>query len=1026
MDEAQALEAFTNVVGLLTERPYDFSLHLQHIRMAESIPGMEAEAQAALETFNTFYAAGDEAWIPLIEAKEKELDLKSAADVRQLLELYERAEADYLSIPILKRHLEFVMERHAAYTEGEAKPEELEELFSTEWTRLTMTDIVNKGVGHLAQSHVLWDQLRDWELGILEAASPSEKPALAEQVQMLLLDRLRQPHSNSDATFQVYSTFTTNYKPSDQYEALMVAASKMKSHAVRGFEHREPFENELVNSGNSLESYSRYTGHERRAKNVDLLLMSAVHERAIAEAAKRHFNEEPNAETALRSFWTGYLDALRLSDVDEAVQLNVVRRAVRSVPGSGEVWARYIRLLERIDTESVDVGEETIQVIYAKAFDMKLLQNDPEQIIPVTLARAGYEKRRIEAETSDDETLPTLIGVLENGIEMVRAASSAGDPRLRLERYLSEVYRIAEVVESAVSVWQLAAKHYKSSYLVWTLYTEALIKAEQYDEARKTYSDICMKNIDWPEAIWEAWLGFEHLHGTTEQVEACMDKIEKAQYQVNIRRAKEAEKAAMQQMQMAAEQAAASILVSEVPVPDVGNEDAMEVDTTTAGERGTKRHAEDDLSLDGQKRVRKDKPLPLQRDRENSTVFVSDLADGVEDKDLIDLFKDCGKIREVKITHLPNSNVATVEFFDRDSVPAALTKDKKRIQGNEISVHLAWQSTLYITNFPETADDGYIRNLFGKYGTIFDVRWPSKKFKNTRRFCYLQYTSPDAAQRSLELHQRELEPGLQLNVFISNPERKKERTDQDANDREIYVTGLNKSTTKTDLENLFRQYGSVKEVRLATEENGVSKGYAFVEFEDVKDAHAALEANNQELRNRRIAVTFADSRAKARNAKFNKDTGLGRKAEMKSRTLRIRNLPPGTQEGLLQQVIEKVAEVKRLEVFTDLNEAVVEFTGAAEAGKLLLRTEPFVFNGNELKFSEEAMSNHSTRTGVTAGFVPRVAVSRPKAGLGQKRKPVAPIFQGAQATGSQTQSSKTTASSGGKGQDDFRKMLGGK
>lgn len=29
-----------------------------------------------------------------------------------------------------------------------------------------------------------------------------------------------------------------------------------------------------------------------------------------------------------------------------------------------------------------------------------------------------------------------------------------------------------------------------------------------------------------------------------------------------------------------------------------------------------------------------------------------------------------------------------------------------------------------------------------QYGTIFDVRWPSKKFKATRRFCYVQFTSP--------------------------------------------------------------------------------------------------------------------------------------------------------------------------------------------------------------------------------------------------------------------------------------------
>ena len=43
---------------------------------------------------------------------------------------------------------------------------------------------------------------------------------------------------------------------------------------------------------------------------------------------------------------------------------------------------------------------------------------------------------------------------------------------------------------------------------------------------------------------------------------------------------------------------------------------------------------------------------------------------------------------------------------------------------------------------------------------------------------------------------------LTLNVFISNPERKKERTD--ANDREVYVAGLSKFVTKDDLVKLFK------------------------------------------------------------------------------------------------------------------------------------------------------------------------------------------------------------------------------
>lgn len=40
-------------------------------------------------------------------------------------------------------------------------------------------------------------------------------------------------------------------------------------------------------------------------------------------------------------------------------------------------------------------------------------------------------------------------------------------------------------------------------------------------------------------------------------------------------------------------------------------------------------------------------------------------------------------------------------------------------------------------------------------------------------------------------------------------------------------------------------------------------------------------------------------------------------------------LPAKTQEGLLQQALEKVARIKKVEVFIDLNEALVEFTSAA-------------------------------------------------------------------------------------------------
>jgi squamous cell carcinoma antigen recognized by T-cells 3 len=107
-----------------------------------------------------------------------------------------------------------------------------------------------------------------------------------------------------------------------------------------------------------------------------------------------------------------------------------------------------------------------------------------------------------------------------------------------------------------------------------------------------------------------------------------------------------------------------------------------------------------------------------------------------------------------------------------------------------------------------------------QHGEIFDVRWPSKKYKSTRRFCYVQYTSPvryprlhdiwklipllqSAATSALSLHGYEAGSERTLTVYISNPERKQERSDASANAREIYVAGLSKSVNEKDLRKLF-------------------------------------------------------------------------------------------------------------------------------------------------------------------------------------------------------------------------------
>ena len=59
-----------------------------------------------------------------------------------------------------------------------------------------------------------------------------------------------------------------------------------------------------------------------------------------------------------------------------------------------------------------------------------------------------------------------------------------------------------------------------------------------------------------------------------------------------------------------------------------------------------------------------------------------------------------------------NSEVAIIEFETRDEAVVAQTRDQKMLDDNTIEVQFGSGSTLFVANFPPTADEGYIRDLF--------------------------------------------------------------------------------------------------------------------------------------------------------------------------------------------------------------------------------------------------------------------------------------------------------------------------
>src|SRR6266850_822865 len=59
-----------------------------------------------------------------------------------------------------------------------------------------------------------------------------------------------------------------------------------------------------------------------------------------------------------------------------------------------------------------------------------------------------------------------------------------------------------------------------------------------YEGVRKAFARAAKSQLDWPEMLWEAWLAFEHSHGTVGEIQDALDVVERARTQVEARRAK--------------------------------------------------------------------------------------------------------------------------------------------------------------------------------------------------------------------------------------------------------------------------------------------------------------------------------------------------------------------------------------------------------------------------------------------------------------------------------------------------------
>ncbi|XP_051150812.1 polyadenylate-binding protein 2-like [Andrographis paniculata] len=155
-------------------------------------------------------------------------------------------------------------------------------------------------------------------------------------------------------------------------------------------------------------------------------------------------------------------------------------------------------------------------------------------------------------------------------------------------------------------------------------------------------------------------------------------------------------------------------------------------------------------------------------------------------------------------------------------------------------------TSLYVGDLDFNVTDSQLYDLFSQVGQVISVR--VCRDLGTRRslgYGYVNFSNPQEASRAMEMLNFTPLNNKSIRVMYSHrdPSIRKSGT---AN---IFIKNLDKTIDNKALHDTFSSFGNILSCKVATDQNGQSKGYGFVQFDHEESAQNAIDKLNGMLIN---------------------------------------------------------------------------------------------------------------------------------------------------------------------------------
>ncbi|KAK8672183.1 hypothetical protein V6N13_110556 [Hibiscus sabdariffa] len=258
------------------------------------------------------------------------------------------------------------------------------------------------------------------------------------------------------------------------------------------------------------------------------------------------------------------------------------------------------------------------------------------------------------------------------------------------------------------------------------------------------------------------------------------------------------------------------------------------------------------------------------------SLYVGDLHPDVSDNNLIQTFSEFKSLASVHVCRESSTgrslSYGYVNFVSpQDAQHAIEVKNHTLLFGKMMRVMWSHRDpdarkngvgNVFVKNLSDSIDNVGLQELFHQFGNVISCKVATFEDGKSKGYGFVQFESEESANAAIEKLNDTIVGDKQ--IYVGKFMKKSDRVlpSPDIKYTNLYIKDLDSDITEETLQDKFSVFGKIASLVVARDENGASRGFGFVNFENPDDARKAMEVmNGSQLGSKVIYVARAQKKA---------------------------------------------------------------------------------------------------------------------------------------------------------------------